>query len=75
MVTRNDRWAWAGLIGCALMCILFGSTLVLDAIRGRPVHWFEALYCGLALLWTVRFLGNVVWLRRERLFLDTGDPD
>lgn len=71
MVTRNDRWAWAGLIGSALACILFGFTVVFDAIRGRPFHWFFALYFVFTFFWTVRFLGNVMWLRRERLSPNT----
>ena len=75
VVTRNDRSAWAGLIGSALMCSLFGFTLVFDVIRGRPFHWFYALYFVFTFLWTVRFLGNVMWLRWERLSPDTDTPD
>ena len=44
VVTRNDRWAWAGLIGSALACILFGFTVIFDATRREPFHWFVALY-------------------------------
>lgn len=67
VVTRSYRWAWTGLIGGALAVLLAAFSVVHDAIRDRPFHWFFAVYLLVALVWTVRFLGNVMWLRRERL--------
>ena len=73
VVTRNDRWAWAGLIGGAILCLSFGFTLLSDAIRDRPFHWSYPLYFVLAFVWALRFLGNVMWLRRESPNTDTAD--
>jgi len=47
--------------------LLFAFSLVLDAVRGRQVHWYFALWLVFMVIWTVRFIGNVRWLRREGL--------
>lgn len=65
VVTRNYRLAWVYLVGAVLFGLLFASSLVLDAVRGRQFHWNFALWLGFMIIWTARFIGNVRWLRRE----------
>jgi hypothetical protein len=67
VVTRNYRLAWVLLVGAVLLGLLFAFSLVLDAVRGRQVHWYFALWLVFMIIWTVRFIGNVRCLRREGL--------
>ncbi len=65
VVTRNYRLAWVLLVGAVLFGLLFAFSLVLDAVRSRQVHWYSALWLVFMIIWTVRFIGNVRWLRRR----------
>ncbi len=66
VVTRDYRTALFGLVTAAALSLLTAAGLVLAAARHRPFEWYEALWLLIVVVWTVRMIGNVLWLRRER---------
>lgn len=64
VLTRNYRLALGLAVAGALFGLLMAVTLVLGVVRHHPFQWQQALWLLVAVLWTVRMVGNVLWLRR-----------
>lgn len=65
VVTRNYRLAVAGVVAGVLLFLGMTADLVIGAVRHQGFRWHEALWLLIAVLWTVRAVGNVLWLRRQ----------